>query len=66
MSLILIALGLMMVFEGIPCFVFPEHLKELARRLPELEDKALRSIGLGMMLLGLLLVYLGKGGMTDG
>lgn len=66
MSLILIALGLMLIFEGIPCFGFPEQLKELARKLPELENNTLKWIGLIMMLIGLLLVTIGKAGMSNG
>ncbi len=65
MNLILVALGLMMVFEGIPLFCFPDHLKELARKLPELENATLRSIGLVLMLLGLAVVYLGKGAINN-
>lgn len=61
MNLILVALGLVMVVEGIPMFCFPDQLKELARKLPELENTTLRSIGLVLMLLGLAVVYLGKG-----
>jgi uncharacterized protein len=60
LNLILVALGLMMVFEGIPLFCFPDQLKELARKLPDIENKTLRSIGLVVMLLGLAVVYLGK------
>jgi uncharacterized protein len=61
LNLILVALGLMMVFEGIPLFCFPDQLKELARKLPDIENTTLRSIGLVVMLLGLAVVYLGKG-----
>ena len=61
MNLILVALGLVMVVEGIPLFCFPDQLKELARKLPELENTTLRSIGLVLMLIGLAVVYVGKG-----
>ncbi len=61
MNLVLVALGLMMVFEGIPLFCFPDQLKELARKLPELENATMRSIGLVLMLIGLAVVYVGKG-----
>ena len=61
MNLILVALGLVMVIEGIPLFCFPDQLKELARKLPELENTTLRSIGLVLMLIGLAVVYVGKG-----
>ena len=60
MNLLVIALGLMMVLEGIPYFCFPNQLKQLARKLPDIENSVLRMIGLGVMLLGLGLVYLGK------
>ncbi len=60
MNLFLIALGLMMIFEGIPYFCFPNQIKQLARKLPELENSALRLIGLVAMLLGLGVIYLGK------
>ena len=60
MNVLLIALGLMMIFEGIPLFCFPDQLKELARKLPELENSVLRFIGLTVMMLGLGVVYLGK------
>jgi len=59
MNLVLVALGLMMVFEGIPLFCFPNQLKELARKLPELENATMRSIGFVVMLLGLAVVYIG-------
>ena len=59
MNLVLVALGLMMVFEGIPLFCFPNQLKELARKLPELENSTMRSIGFVVMLLGLAVVYMG-------
>jgi uncharacterized protein YjeT (DUF2065 family) len=49
----------MMVFEGIPLFCFPDQLKEIARKLPELENSTLRSIGFVVMLLGLAIVYMG-------
>lgn len=60
MSLFLSALGLMMIFEGIPYFCFPAKVKALARKLPEMEDGTLRFIGFGLMFLGLLVVFLGR------
>ncbi len=65
MNIIWIALGLMMILEGIPCFGFPDQLKELARKLPELENSALRFIGLALMLMGLVMVYLGRAALSS-
>jgi uncharacterized protein YjeT (DUF2065 family) len=60
MGLFLTAFGLMMIFEGIPYFCFPNQFKELARKIPETPNSTLRTIGLFIMLFGLGLVYFGK------
>ena len=59
MSFFLSALGLMMVFEGIPYFCFPQKVKSFAQKLPEIPDSTLRVIGFFLMMMGLLVVYLG-------
>ena len=61
MNFFLSALGLMMVFEGIPYFCFPEKVKSFARKVPEIPDGILRVIGFCLMLTGLLVVYFGGG-----
>lgn len=60
MSFFITALGLMMIFEGIPYFCFPKQVKEFAQKLPGIENGVLRIIGLAIMLLGLVAVYWGK------
>ena len=60
MCLFLSALGLMMVFEGLPCFFSPSLIKELAQKIPEVSDGTLRTTGLILMLAGLGIVFLGK------
>ena len=59
MSFFLSALGLMMVFEGIPYFCFPQKVKSFAEKLPEIPDGTLRVIGFFLMMMGLLVVYIG-------
>lgn len=49
-----------MIVEGLPYFAFPEHVKELAKRLPDIPDGILRGLGLLLMLSGLLIAYIGK------
>ena len=61
MNLFLSAVGLMMVFEGIPYFCFPEQVKSFARKVPEIPQSPLRVIGFFLMMTGLLVVYLGGG-----
>ena len=60
MSLFISAIGLMMIFEGIPYFCFPDRVKEFAQKLPEISNTILRSIGLCLILFGLLIAYLGR------
>ena len=59
MSFFLSALGLMMVFEGIPYFCFPQKVKLYAQKLPEIPVFTLRIVGFFLMMIGLLVVYLG-------
>jgi len=66
MSFFLAALGLMMVFEGIPYFCFPAQVKLFARRIPEVPDNTLRVIGFALMLVGLLIVYFGRSLVENG
>ena len=61
MNFFLSALGLMMVFEGIPYFCFPQKVKLFAQKLPEIPDSTMRAIGFFLMMMGLLVVYLGGG-----
>lgn len=59
MNLLLKALALMLVLEGIPYFLSPAGTREAMRQLMDaLSDRQLRSLGLVSMLAGLLLLYL--------
>lgn len=60
MKLFLLALGLAMVLEGMPYFLTPGKVKELAQLLPRLPDSALRFLGLGLMILGLALLFVSR------
>jgi stage II sporulation protein D len=57
MKLFLAALGLALILEAIPYFVFPEKMKEFFRRIPEIPVKILRILGLVFIVLGLVLIY---------
>ncbi len=58
-KLIIIALGLLFIIEGIPYFAFPEKVKKFMAEVINLSDTTIRGIGLLALLLGLLLVFLG-------
>ena len=60
MGLFLSALGLMMIFEGIPYFCAPSQVKVFAQKIGEIPDQILRIIGFALMLVGLTIVYLGR------
>ncbi len=55
------ALALVLVIEGLLPFAAPGHLKKTLAMMLALEDGALRVMGLGSMLLGLLILYFVRG-----
>ncbi len=56
----LCVLGLVMIIEGLPYFAFPEKMKGWLLKLAKTPDGVLRQLGFGLLLAGLLLVYLGR------
>jgi uncharacterized protein YjeT (DUF2065 family) len=54
-------LGLVLIIEGFPYFVFPDKLKNFLSQIPNVPDRYLRSFGICAMLLGLLLLYIARG-----
>ncbi|MEW5943622.1 MAG: DUF2065 domain-containing protein [Pseudomonadota bacterium] len=59
-DLLLPALALVLVIEGLLPFLSPVLWRETFRKMTELSDSQIRFIGLGSMLGGLLLLYLSK------
>lgn len=57
-EILLTAVALMLVLEGLLPFLFPGVWREAFRKLTELSDGQLRFIGLTAMLAGLLLLAL--------
>jgi uncharacterized protein YjeT (DUF2065 family) len=53
----LIALGLMLVLEGIMPFLFPAEWRETLRKVAQFQDGQVRFLGLTLMMSGLLLIY---------
>ncbi len=60
MKIFIIAIGLVLVFEGLPYFAFPEKMKEILRQIQEMPTDSLRIIGFISMSIGLLLCYLAQ------
>jgi uncharacterized protein YjeT (DUF2065 family) len=59
-KLLLIALALMLVLEGVLPFLLPAIWREAFKKLTEMTDGQIRFVGLSSMLAGLLLLYLVK------
>ncbi|MBO29668.1 MAG: DUF2065 domain-containing protein [Rhodobacteraceae bacterium] len=58
MSLLLLALGLAMVLEGLVYALAPSLLERLLETLRTLPESAIRQVGLLVALAGLILVWL--------
>jgi uncharacterized protein YjeT (DUF2065 family) len=56
-SLFLTALALVLVFEGLLPFAAPGRYRKMVAELARLSDNSLRTVGLAIMLAGLLLLY---------
>ncbi|BCA79599.1 DUF2065 domain-containing protein [Desulfuromonas sp. AOP6] len=61
MEFLLIVLGVVLVFEGMPWFVSPEATRRVLREMLRVPGKSMRLMGFLLMLTGLFLVYLGTG-----
>ena len=59
-KLLLTALALMLIIEGLLPFLAPGFWRETFRRLTEISDGQLRFIGLTSMLAGLLLLFFSR------
>lgn len=60
MNTLLVALGLMLVFEGLLPFIAPQAWRETFKRMIELKDGQLRFIGIVSIIAGLLLILLSR------
>jgi hypothetical protein len=60
MEFFLCVIGMVMIVEGLPYFVFPNKMKTWVRKIIVSPDSSLRRLGLVLMVLGLSLVYFGR------
>jgi len=58
MKLFFAAIGLVLIFEGLPYFLKPDGMKNMARFIVDAEPSTLRMGGLALMIVGLILLYL--------
>ncbi|MBT3388265.1 MAG: DUF2065 domain-containing protein [Desulfobacula sp.] len=60
MKYFLCVVGMVMIVEGLPYFSFPDKMKQVVNMVSGQEDAALRKFGFIRMIVGLLLLYVGK------
>lgn len=59
-SILMTAVALMLIIEGVLPFLLPAVWRDAFRRLTEMSDGQIRFVGLSSMLAGLLLLFLTK------
>ncbi|MGE4556209.1 MAG: DUF2065 domain-containing protein [Desulfovibrionaceae bacterium] len=59
-SLLLTALGLAFVLEGLPYFLWAERMPKVLLMLAQRKSSSLRQLGLSAIILGVLIVFLAK------
>ena len=58
---LLAALALVLVIEGMVPFISPQTLRKLQESMAQLDDRALRNVGLVSMICGVVLLYIVRG-----
>ena len=53
-----VALALVLVIEGLLPFLSPQRWRQMIVSVAQMDDRTIRNIGLGSMLLGLMMLYL--------
>ena len=61
MQELIIALGLFIVLEGLIYALFPNGVKKMAEQLPMVPDQSLRTFGVVVVALGVLVIWFVKG-----
>jgi len=53
-----VAFALVLIIEGMLPFISPDRWRNMLAVVSEMDDRVIRNVGLGSMLLGVLLLYL--------
>ena len=53
-----VAMCLVLILEGIMPFLYPRRWRDMALSLARVDDRTMRVVGFGSMMLGLVLLYL--------
>jgi len=58
MEYFLTVLGMVLIVEGFPYFTFPEKMKSIMEKIPQMPTNWLRIFGIVSISIGLFLIYL--------
>jgi uncharacterized protein YjeT (DUF2065 family) len=53
-----VAIALVLILEGLLPFISPRSWRNLVLQVVQMEDRVIRNVGLGSMLLGVVVLYL--------
>ncbi len=53
-----VAIALVLIIEGMLPFISPHRWRNMLAMVEQMEDRVIRNVGLGSMLLGVFLLYL--------
>lgn len=53
-----VAIALVLIIEGMLPFISPHRWRNMLAMVEQMEDRVIRNVGLGSMLLGVVLLYL--------
>lgn len=65
MEFFLCVLGMVMVVEGLPYFAMPERMKEFMKLIQLQDDFVLRIFGAILIMCGLLILFIARGGLAQ-
>ena len=57
MEYFLTVLGMVCIVEGLPYFAFPEKMKEIMEKIPQMSTQWLRAFGFTAITIGLVIIY---------
>lgn len=60
MDYFLSVLGLVLIIEGIPYFTFPDKMKEVLSKVPDVPSASLRAFGIIAIIIGLALIFIAR------
>ena len=58
---LIVAVGLVLVLEGLVYAIFPGHMRKMVEEISKISDGTMRNFGLGALCVGVFIVWLIRG-----